>query len=163
MCLHNRVWASEMLPDTSTYRTIDMPMLTVTADHWFRPVDVEVGPDGGLYIADWYDSRLTHVDPRDNWHKGSGRIYRLQTRGAKPIARFDLAKTSTEELVKLLGHDNKWFRQQAVCVLAERGDLAPVLEMGQLIDANDPRAGSPLGCVSLGRIRRKPRAGGAPS
>ena len=138
--LHNRVWASELLPDTSTYRTIDMPMLTVTADHWFRPVDVEVGPDGAVYIADWYDSRLTHVDPRDNWHKGSGRVYRLQTKGAAPLKPFDLAKASTDELVKLLGHDNKWFRQNAVRVLAERGDRALVPAMRELIDANDPRA-----------------------
>ena len=112
--LHNRIWASELLRDTSTYRTVDMPLLAVTADHWFRPVDVKVGPDGAVYIADWYDSRLTHVDPRDNWHKKSGRIYRLKAKGRRPMKPFDLAKTSTEELLELLGHDNKWFRQQAV-------------------------------------------------
>ncbi|MBL9082390.1 MAG: HEAT repeat domain-containing protein, partial [Planctomycetales bacterium] len=89
---------------------------------------------------DWYDSRLTHVDPRDNWHKGSGRVYRLQTKGAAPLKPFDLAKASTDELVKLLGHDNKWFRQNAVRVLAERGDRALVPAMRELIDANDPRA-----------------------
>lgn len=138
--LHNRVWASELFADTSTYRTVDMPMLCVTADHWFRPVDVEVGPDGAVYIADWYDSRLTHVDPRDNWHKGSGRIYRMQTKGATPLKPFDLGKQSTEELLAVLGHKNKWFRQQAVRILSERGDKALLPTLRQLIDADDPRA-----------------------
>ncbi|MEZ6147970.1 MAG: hypothetical protein R3B91_21580 [Planctomycetaceae bacterium] len=63
--LHNRVWASEMIQDTSTYRTIDRPPVVTTPDRWFRPVCVEVGPDGAVYIADWYDTRLTHVDPRE--------------------------------------------------------------------------------------------------
>ncbi|MFN9914004.1 MAG: dehydrogenase, partial [Pirellulaceae bacterium] len=76
--LHNRVWASRLYPDTSTFRTVDSPPLAVSDDRWFRPVDVEVGPDGAVYLADWYDSRLSHVDPRDNWHKSSGRIYRVQ-------------------------------------------------------------------------------------
>jgi len=118
--LHNRIWASELLRDTSTYRTVDMPLMAVTADHWFRPVDVKVGPDGAVYVADWYDSRLTHVDPRDNWHKKSGRIYRLKAKDAPAIKPFDLAKASNEELLKLLGHENKWFRQQAVMELSER-------------------------------------------
>jgi putative membrane-bound dehydrogenase-like protein len=138
--LHNRVWASQLIPDTSTYRTVDMPLLCVTADHWFRPVCIDVGPDGAVYIADWYDSRLTHVDPRDNWHKGSGRIYRLQVKDAKPIQPFDLAKESNEQLLEQLGHDNKWFRQQAVRVLSERGDKPILPQLRKLIDTNDQRA-----------------------
>ncbi|HYR58423.1 MAG TPA: c-type cytochrome, partial [Chthoniobacteraceae bacterium] len=47
-------------------------------DRWFRPVDTKVGPDGAIYMADWYDSRLSHVDPRDTWDKDHGRIYRLR-------------------------------------------------------------------------------------
>ncbi|HWA99410.1 MAG TPA: PVC-type heme-binding CxxCH protein [Pirellulales bacterium] len=138
--LHNRIWASQLLSDTSTYRTIDMPLLCVTADHWFRPVDLEVGPEGAVYVADWYDSRLTHVDPRDNWHKGSGRLYRLQVKGAQPHATFDLARESNERLIERLDDKNKWFRQQAVRVLAERGDKSIVPAIRKLIDANDPRA-----------------------
>lgn len=137
--LHNRVWASELIPEGSTYRTVDMPLLCVTADHWFRPVDLEVGPDGAVYIADWYDTRLTHVDPRDNWHKDSGRLYRLQVKGAKPQAVFDLTKSSNDELIETLGHQNKWFRQQAVRVLSERGDKTVLPVLRKLIDANDQR------------------------
>ena len=80
--LHNRVWGSRLFTDTSSFKTVDVPPLVVSSDRWFRPVDVKVGPDGGVYLADWYDSRLTHVDPRDNWHKSSGRIYRLRGKDA---------------------------------------------------------------------------------
>ena len=48
-------------------------------DPWFRPVDIKLGPDGALYIADWYDRQVNHyrnhegqIDP------GNGRIYRLK-------------------------------------------------------------------------------------
>ena len=137
--LHNRVLASRLLRDTSTYRTIDLrPPLVETSDRWFRPVDLEVGPDGAVYMTDWYDSRLTHVDPRDNWHKESGRIYRLQVKGSKPLPPFDLAKLSSDELIALLGHRNKWQRQQAVRLLGERKDGTLVPRLRQLAgdDAN---------------------------
>jgi len=117
--LHNRVWASDLMPDGSTYATKDLPVPVTTPDKWFRPVDIKVGPDGGVYIADWYDTRLTHVDPRDNWHKTSGRIYRL--RGAQKVSgSFDLSKASDDELIALLKHPNKWQRFTAVRLLGER-------------------------------------------
>jgi putative heme-binding domain-containing protein len=138
--LHNRIWASTLLPDGSTYRTVDLPPLVVSRDHWFRPVHVAMGPDGGLAIADWYDCRLTHVDPRDNWHKASGRIYRLRAADAPPLAPFDLERQSADELVELLGHANRWFRQTAVRVLAERGDRGIVPRLRALVEGNDPGA-----------------------
>jgi putative heme-binding domain-containing protein len=133
--LHNRVWASRLYPDTSTFRTVDSPPLAVSDDRWFRPVDVEVGPDGAVYLADWYDSRLSHVDPRDNWHKSSGRIYRVQGSAAPRPEKeqgwstalacpthFDLTTWTTPQLIELFQHPNRFFRQTAVRVLVERED-----------------------------------------
>jgi putative heme-binding domain-containing protein len=79
--LHNIVWVSKLLPDGSTFRTVDEEPLLQTSDHWFRPVWIGTGPDGFLYLADWYDSRLSHVRPVDDWHKTSGRIYRIRPDG----------------------------------------------------------------------------------
>lgn len=125
--LHNRVWASELMADSSTYRTKDIPPIITTPDRWFRPVDLKVGPDGAVYMADWYDSRLTHVDPRDNWHKESGRIYRVSgkesepTKGpdGKPWTATDFTKLDTEVLRGLLAHSNKWVRFTALRTLSE--------------------------------------------
>ncbi len=119
--LHNRIWASELARNGSTYKTVDMPNVAETSDRWFRPVDVKVGPDGAVYVADWYDSRLSHVDPRDNWHKKSGRIYRVQGKDAKPLTgHTDLTKLSDQELIKNFSHPNKWWRQTSVRVLGDR-------------------------------------------
>ncbi|SFI53515.1 PVC-type heme-binding CxxCH protein [Planctomicrobium piriforme] len=118
--LHNRVWASDLIPQGSTYRTVDLPVVCTTKDRWFRPVDVKAGPDGGIYLADWYDTRLSHVDPRDNWHKGSGRLYRLQAKDAPAHHPVDMNKQTDEQLIALLSHPNKWQRQTAVRVLGER-------------------------------------------
>src|SRR3954469_20039085 len=75
--LQNRVQVSEMIPDGSSYKTRDIARAVETDDKWFRPVDIKKGPDGAIYLADWYDIRLTHVDPRDDWDRSNGRIYRL--------------------------------------------------------------------------------------
>ncbi|NLT71957.1 MAG: dehydrogenase, partial [Verrucomicrobiaceae bacterium] len=91
--LHNLVWASRLERDGSTYRTVDETNLVETDDRWFRPVYAGLGPDGAVYMADWYDSRLSHVRPVDDWHKTSGRIYRLQPTGSKPVyEEGDLSK-----------------------------------------------------------------------
>lgn len=123
--LHNRVWASELSSDGSTYKTVDMPPVVTTPDRWFRPVDIKLGPDGAVYLADWYDTRLTHVDPRDNWHKTSGRIYRLQGTdrpkpAGKPFTAVDMPKLSDDELIALFSQPNRWVRETATRVLGWR-------------------------------------------
>lgn len=148
--LHNRVTASTLLNDTSSYRTIDLDPLVTTPDRWFRPVDIKLGPDGAVYLADWYDSRLTHVDPRDNWHKSSGRLYRLKAAGAKPLAPFDLSKSSNAELLAYLGHENRWFREHAVAVLGERQGKSVVPQLARLAqDAKNPHALEALWALNL--------------
>jgi len=67
--LHNIVWVSQLIPDGSTFRTVDEEPLVRTTDRWFRPVWIGTGPDGFVYLADWYDSRLSHVRPVDDWHR----------------------------------------------------------------------------------------------
>ena len=131
--LHNLVYVSERLPDGSTFRTKDEEQLITTTDRWFRPVWAGVGPDGGFYMADWYDTRLSHVSPVDDWHKTSGRIYRVRpASGAPKLKPFDLSKASGEELLGYLSHQNEWFRKQAVLEIGWRGmkDLEkPLLEL----------------------------------
>ena len=129
--LQNLVYVSERIPDGSTFRTKDEENLLSTPDRWFRPVWAGVGPDGGFYMADWYDTRLSHVSPIDDWHKTSGRIYRVRpAAGAPKLKPFDLSKASGEELLGYLSHPNKWFRKQAIHEIEWRHltDLAPKLK-----------------------------------
>lgn len=129
--LQNLVYVSQLIPDGSTFRTKDEEQLMTTTDRWFRPVWAGVGPDGGFYMADWYDTRLSHVSPVDDWHKTSGRIYRVRpASGAPKLKPFDLSKASGEELLGYLSHQNEWFRKQAVHEIAWRNltELAPKLK-----------------------------------
>lgn len=135
MSLVNRVQMSRLIPDTSTYRTEDTFPLVQTDDRWFRPVDTKCAPDGSVYFADWYDARLTHVDPRDTWDHERGRIYQLKAKGAAALAPFDLGKASAEELLKTLTHPNKWFRQTALRMIGEQRNAALYPKLRQLVSS----------------------------
>ncbi|WP_235034080.1 PVC-type heme-binding CxxCH protein [Roseiconus lacunae] len=133
--LHNLVWHSQLIPDGSTYRTADLENLIDSDDRWFRPVYSGVGPDGAIYLADWYDTRLSHVNPVDDWHKESGRIYRLRPDGAQPTYREgDLTKLSGVELVDRFNHPNKWVRRRAMLELGWRADASMLPRLHSLVD-----------------------------
>ena len=89
----------------------------------FRPVDVKMGSDGALYLADWYNPIIQHGevdfhDPRrDREH---GRIWRITAkgRGLSPLPAY--AKASVEELLELLKGPEEWVRIQAKQELKQR-------------------------------------------
>ena len=129
----NLVWSSRLLPTGSYFRTVDEQNLVTSPDRWFRPVYAGVGPDGAVYIADWYDTRLSHVSPVDNWHKESGRVYRLRPADSAPkYSLGDLHELSSDKLVAAMGHPNKWIRRRAALELGWRGDrsVVPKLDAG---------------------------------
>ncbi|MBI2927705.1 MAG: ThuA domain-containing protein [Verrucomicrobia bacterium] len=121
--LQGRVVLSEIEPEGSTFRTRDLSHPVTTTDKWFKPVDIKLGPDGALYVCDWYDRQVNHYSNHEGQiDKSNGRIYRLKAKGAKPVKPVDLGKLSSEELVGLLKHPNKWRRQTALRLLADRRD-----------------------------------------
>lgn len=121
--LHNLVWNSDLLNDGSTYRTVDRKNLLESEDRWFRPVYCGVAPDGAVYLADWYDTRLSHVSPVDDWHKTSGRIYRIRPDNSDPVYDGgDLRKLSDRELIAKFQNPNKWVRRRAMLELGWRGN-----------------------------------------
>ncbi len=137
--LLNYVQLSRFEPKGSTLKNIDERKIVETKDHWFRPVNIKSGPDGAVYIADWYDSRLSHVDPKDTWHKSSGRIYRLRAKGSKAAyANFDLSKFTNYQLIKQLENKNKWFRQQALLQFANRRDKSIVPRLTDILKTGNP-------------------------
>ena len=103
-----------------------------SADEWFSPIVAEVGPDGHLWIADWYNFIIqhnptpsigrggyaarngrgnAHINPnRDRQH---GRIYRVIWEGAQKSKITSLANASPLQLVKALDNDNLFWRQTA--------------------------------------------------
>jgi len=78
----------------------------------------EFGPDGGLYVIDWYDPRPCHGQTPA--HIDTGRIYKI-TYGESKKVEVDLSKQTSTELVKLLLSRNDWFVRHARRLLQERG------------------------------------------
>ena len=133
--LLNYVQLTRIEPDGSSLKNIDEKRIIETDDRWFRPVNIIAGPDGAVYMADWYDSRLSHVDPHDTWDKGSGRVYRLRAKvdSSTQQAPFDLSTYNNDQLIALLESPNKWFRQQALLQFANRKDRQVVPELLPLL------------------------------
>lgn len=128
--LANKSYVSRLVPHGSTFRTIDEEDLIASTDRWFRPVWTGVGPDGAVYLADWYDTRLSHVNPVDDWDKQRGRLYRIRPEGSQiGLKPFDLGRAPAAELIELLSHRNEWFRKQAVLEICWRQlkEAAPAL------------------------------------
>ncbi len=130
--LQGRVVLSEVTPEGSTFKTRDIERVVTSSDSWFRPVDIKVGPDGAIYIADWYDRQVTHTRNQEgNIDVSNGRIYRLKRKGASSLAPFNLAGFASSQLVETLRHTNQWFRETALRLLADRRDASVVAPLKQ--------------------------------
>lgn len=130
--LGNRLHALRMVPHQGTFHTVEEPAPLLSRDPWFRPVHLALGPGNDLYLADWYDARITHLDPRDNWDRERGRIYRLRDVHRPPARAPDLDGLPSPALVGLLGLPDDWQRRTARRLLRERQDASvlPLLEAG---------------------------------
>lgn len=97
-------------------------------DPWFRPVDAVVGPDGALYIADFYNAIIGHYEvplEHEKRDRTQGRVWRVVYREAPPPAP-NLAKMNLTELVQILDTKNQSLRTLATQQLKDRikvGDL----------------------------------------
>ncbi len=113
----------------STYQSHGDPDFLTANDVWFMPVAVQTGPDGCMYVLDWYDRYHCYQDANHDPQgvdRGHGRLYRIRYRDAPRAPKFDLKSESSEALVERLKGDNGFFREQARLVLAERKD--PVVQ-----------------------------------
>jgi len=129
--LQGRVVVSEVLRDGASFRTRDVARPVTSSDSWFKPVDIKAGPDGAIYICDWYAKEVNHArNMEGDYDASTGRVYRLKTKGAQISARTNLGKLSAEALVAELNSDNKWVRQTALRLLTDRHEstLAAGLE-----------------------------------
>ncbi len=108
----------------SGYQTKELPDLLRTTNVTFRPIDVKLGPDGALYIADWSNPIIQHgeVDFRDRRRdKENGRIWRVAPTGKK-LPMSDIRRSEAPATVaKQLSSAIPWDRQRAQRIIAENG------------------------------------------
>lgn len=134
--------------DGSGYKALNDYSIVASADEWFSPIMAEVGPDGNLWIADWYNFIIQHnpTPSRDrggyaaqtgkgnahenpNRDRQHGRIYRLIWDGAPKVQAPSLAGATTGTLVAALDHDNQFWRltAQRLLVDGKKKDAVPAL------------------------------------
>lgn len=124
----------KLTPNGSSFKASFMKDFVRANDGWFRPVSTQVGPDGALWIMDWYDKypcyQNANADP-EGVDRAHGRIWRIVYTGnekGKAVPShpegLNLSKAPTAELVRTLGHANVWQRRTAQRILSERRDGA---------------------------------------
>jgi putative heme-binding domain-containing protein len=107
----------------------------------FRPVDCKVGPDGAVYVADWYNSIINHAqhdfrDPRrDHSH---GRVWRITAKDRPLVKPPKLYGEPPAKLVQHLKSPEPWVRHQARGELAERDRDEVLREVEKWVDTLDP-------------------------
>lgn len=104
--------------------TKEKDFLTST-DSWFRPVAVHFGPDGCLYVVDWYNKIISHNEvPRNHpdRDKVRGRIWRIRSESGKVQSPPDLMKVPADELVDQLANPNERIARFAWHAIADRGE-----------------------------------------
>ncbi len=138
--VHNLVHRDVLRDSRSTFvasRARDGVEFLASTDPWFRPVNLTVGPDGALYLLDYYREVIEHpewtstsVQSSQNLYNGSdrGRIYRIVPEGSPlpPAKNLHLSQASDEELVHHLESMNIWWRRTAQRLLVDRRSDASV-------------------------------------
>ena len=110
------------------------PDFLLANDRWFRGVNLRMGPDGSVFLIDWYDEQACHTSLVGAWDRGNGRIYRISY-GDAPYAAVDLSQASPKELAQLQLDANEWKVRTARRLLQERGgDLATRKNLLQIVE-----------------------------
>jgi putative heme-binding domain-containing protein len=123
-----RINRDSLVAHGSTRITKEEPDFLVSDDPWFRPVDIQLGPDGALYMADFYNRIIGHYEVALD-HPGRdrerGRIWRIVYRGKSTPSdasrnTFDLSRSSPKELIQELANPNITRRRLAADQLVDR-------------------------------------------
>ncbi len=156
--VHNLVHADKINPNGATFkgsRLLEKKEFLASKDPWFRPVNFYVGPDGALYVVDYYRQLIEHpewmsdeVNKSGALYNGKtkGRIYRITKKGAKAfdwMNELKLSSEKSEKLVELLRSENGWYRKTAQRLLYQRKDASVSAALHQMLDKKEAEASIP--------------------
>jgi uncharacterized protein len=116
------------------------------SDLWFRPIHSRVGPDGALYVVDWYNQAVIHNDTRGPAHGAHNaatrpdrdhhfaRIWRIQHKQAAKLPLLALDVKNHDGWVTALGSPNGWMRMTAHRLLSEHGNERDSEALARVLD-----------------------------
>lgn len=138
---------NQMVKNGTDYEDKEAFNLMAGADEWFSPVFAEVGPDGAVWVADWYSFIIQHNPRPDGFKMGvgnayetdlrdytHGRIYRVAYKQAPAYTPLSLSKDRPAELVAALKNTNMFWRNHAQRLLVERGNKDVVPQLIELVN-----------------------------
>jgi azurin len=126
--------------------------MLVSADEWAAPIQAEVGPDGSLWVTDWYDFIIQHnptpsvqssglaaengagnayINPLRDHERG--RIYRISYKENDKKNTLSLDKNDSQGLLAALSNDNMFWRTTAQRLIVEKGDKSVVPGLLKLV------------------------------
>ena len=121
--LQNTVERFRITDDGAGFKTERLAPLIESTNTAFRIVDARFGPDGALYLCDWYNPVIGHYQAsfrHPDRDKAHGRIWRVTAKGSPPVKWQKLGKLPTPQLLDLLKSPERWNRQMTKRVLADR-------------------------------------------
>jgi len=147
--------------DGTDFRSHNPFNLLASDDEWSAPIMAEVGPDGHVWIIDWYNYIVQHNPTPVGFKTGKGnayetelrdkrhaRIYRVVYEAAPAKRPFSLAGASPTELVAALRHPNMLWRKHAQRLLVERAERNVVPLLMELVkDTSVDEIGLNVGAI----------------
>jgi putative membrane-bound dehydrogenase-like protein len=131
-----------LIPRGSDFVAHNAKNFLASDDEWTAPICAEVGPDGALWVIDWYNYIVQHNPTPQGFKTGKGgaydtplrdkthgRIYRISYKEGHPSKMFDLSKANSDQLIEALKSDNMMWRMAAQRLIVDgaKKDLAPAL------------------------------------
>lgn len=143
----NAVHQDSLTPNGSTFTATEKQDFLKANDGWFMPVSEQTGPDGCLWIMDWYDKYPCYQNARadpNGVDREYGRIWRVVYTGnekgkpvpSRPQPDMNLAAASDEDLVLLLSHPNSWQNRNARRLIVERNATNTTPALVALLKSN---------------------------
>ena len=136
-----RINVDRLTPQGSGYVGSHGPDFLLANDAWSQILNLRYGPDGQVYLIDWYDENQCHRgDPRVH-DRTNGRIFKVSYGQSEPVS-VDLRQAGDLELVALQLDENDWYVRHARRILQERAaeaKLAPGIraELEKLLTTHD--------------------------
>ena len=136
----NRINNARLSRRGSGFHGDDVPDFVVSDDGWFRPTNIKLGPDGAIYVSDFYNRIIGHYEV-DLHHPGRdkqrGRIWRIVYKGldatSAPTKKFDLTAATVGEMVDDLASPNLTIRMLAMNRLADIVGQPAVVPVKQMV------------------------------
>ncbi len=133
-------------PDGASFKEEDGWNFVASSDEWFGPVQAEVGPDGAVWMLDWYNFIIQHNPTPQGFVTGKGnayvnplrdsikgRIYRIQYKAAKGDKILALSKDKPNDLIKALSSSNMFWRTTAQRLLVESGNREVLKDLYRIV------------------------------